>query len=191
MNRREFLAFTAALGIARPAMAAPRPYRLDRENSTVGFSYILNGQRLNGRMPVKSASVIVDVDQPSRSQVEAVLNAARANAGPFYATSAMKSAAVLDTDNFPEIRFVTKTIENKLNGARVKGEITIRGVTRPIELNATLFRQRGTEEGDRRKLSFLLNGQINRNDFGASGFPKLVGPSIVLNILTRVDLAEA
>jgi polyisoprenoid-binding protein YceI len=190
MDRRNFLILAAAIGLAKPALAAPRPYRLDRENSTVGFSYQLNGQRLTGRMPIKSASILVDVDRPSRSRIEAILNAARANAGPFYATAAMKSAAVLDTDNYPEIRFVSKSIEDKLDGARIKGEITIRGVTRPVELDATVFRQRGTEAGDRRKLSILMSGRVNRNDFGASGFSNLVAPSIVLNILTRIDLDD-
>ena len=191
MDRRTFILLAAAVGIAKPAFAAPRRYRLDKENSTVGFSYQLNGQRLNGRMPVKSATITVDVDRPSRSRVEAVLDAARANAGPFYATSAMKSRSVLDTDTYPEIRFVSQRIENKLNGARVTGEMTIRDITRPVELSATLFRQRGTEEGDRRRLSILLAGRINRNDFGAGGFPKLVAPSIVLNVLTRIDLDES
>jgi polyisoprenoid-binding protein YceI len=190
MDRRSFLIFTAAIGLAKPAIAAPRPYRLDRENSTVGFSYQLNGQRLNGRMPIKSASILMDVDRPSRSRVEAVLNVAKANAGPFYATSAMKSASVLDTDNYPEIRFVSKSIEDKRSGARVIGDVTIRDITQSIELSATLFRQRGTEVGDRRKLSFLMTGRINRHDFGASGFPNLVAPSIVLNILTRIELDD-
>ncbi len=191
MDRRTFIALATAFGVASPVAAAPRPYRLDQKNSTVGFSYQLNGRRVNGRMPVKSATIVVDVDQPSRSQVAAVIDATRANAGPFYATSAMKSTSVLDTQNYPEIRFVSRSIENKLNGARVNGEITIRDITRPIALNATLFRQRGTEAGDRRKLSILLSGQINRNDFGASGFSKLVAPSIVLNILTRIELSES
>jgi len=190
MDRRTFLTLAAAIGFAKPALAAPRRYRLDRKNSMVSFSYQLNGQRVNGRMPVKSASILVDVDRPSRSRVEAVLDAARANAGPFYATEAMKSSSVLDTDNFPEILFVSKSIENKLNGARVKAEITIRDITRPVDLSATLFRQRGTEAGDRRKLSILLTGRIDRNDFGAGGFSNLVAPSIVLNILTRIDLDE-
>ena len=188
MDRRTFLVIAAAFGIAQPARAAPRPYRLDQKTSKVGFSYQLNGQRITGRIPVKSASILLDVDRPSRSKVEAVVDVARANAGPFYATSAMKSAAVLDTDNFPEIRFVSKRIENKINGARIDGEITIRGVTRPIALSATVFRQRGTEEGDRSKMSILMTGRIDRNDFGASGFSKLVAPSIVLNILTRIEL---
>ena len=147
MDRRKFLILAAAMGLAKPALAAPRPYRLDRKNSTVGFSYQLNGQRLNGRMQIKSASILVDVDRPSRSQIEAVLDVARAKAGPIYANAAMKSSAVLDTDKYPEISFVSKSIENKLNGARVKGEITIRGITQPITLNATVFRQRGTEAG--------------------------------------------
>jgi hypothetical protein len=45
----------------------------------------------------------------------------------------MHSAAVLDTANFPEIRFASRTIEAKGNDRfQVAGELTLHGVTRPV-----------------------------------------------------------
>lgn len=183
---------TAAAGLlaAPPVAAMPRRYVLDREASVVGFNYILNGGRARGRMPVKSAEIMLDVDRPEKSHVEAVLDASHADAGLFFATDAMKSESVLDTKRYPEIRFVSKDIIGSIQGARVMGDLTIRDVTRPVTLKAVVYRQRGTEAGDRRRLSILLTGKIDRREFGASGFPQFVQPWVVLNILTRITLAE-
>ena len=189
MKRRSLILAGAALAVTGPALAGADPYILEPETSVVGFTYTLNGQRLNGRMPIKSADISVDVDRPSNSRVLAVIDADRADAGPFYATAAMKSDAVLDTAHFPEIRFATRDIENKITNARVLGDLTIRGVTRPAELSATLFRQRGEAAGSREKLSILLTGRVDRRDYGATGYPNLVQPQITLNILTRINRA--
>lgn len=186
MYRRTILLAGLAALVARPALAREERYLLEPETSVVGFTYTLNGQRINGRMPVKSADILLDVERPSNSQVSAVIDAAAAKAGPFYATAAMKSREVLDTDEFPEIRFESREIENKTQNARVLGPLTIRGVTRDVELFASLFHQNGQPEGSLDKLSILLTGRVDRRDFGAGGYANLVTPLITLNILTRV-----
>lgn len=189
MDRRHFLALTGTILASRPAAAAPQPYDLDRENSTVAFTYRLNGQPLTGRMPVAAAEIVLDVDRPANSRVSAEINAARANAGPFYATQAMKSRSVLDTQRFPKITFRSEAITGTIRAAKVRGSLTIRDITRSITLDAQVFRERGTIKGDRRNLSILLTGTIDRRHFGASGFLDLVDPAIRLQILTRITLA--
>lgn len=184
--------FTAVLGtaiLATPALAEPRRYVLDRENSTVAFTYRMNGQALTGRMPVASADIMLDVDNPPNSQVSAEIDANRADAGPFYATEAMKSENVLDTTHYPLIRFRSDQVEGTVHRARVHGQLTVRDVTKPITLDTVLYRQRGTEEGDRSRLSILLTGEIDRRQFGAGGYPAIVDPVIRLQILTRITLA--
>ena len=189
MHRRTFIALAGSALAARPAFAAPRKYLLDQKNSIVGFTYQMNGNPVNGRMPVNSADIMLDVDRPSASQVSAEINAARANAGPFYATQAMKSGSVLNTSRFPTIRFQSDEITGTVQSARMTGQLTVRDITEEIELDTVLYRQRGTEKGDRRKLSILMTGQIDRRRFGAGGFPSIVAPTIRLQILTRITLA--
>ncbi|MDD9924047.1 MAG: YceI family protein [Boseongicola sp.] len=191
MDRRTLMLAGASLLVAGPAYAATRKYLLDRENSTVGFSYVLNNQRLKGRMPVTSASIDLDVDRPANSKVTAVIDASRADAGPFYATAAMKGEQVLDTRTFPTIRFESSRIQGTVRKAQIQGDLTIRDITRRVTLDATVFRQRDTEAGDRRKLSILMTGRIDRRAFGASGYRNLVAPEITLNILTRITLEGA
>jgi len=172
------------------AIAAPVPYKLEPSKSTVGFVYELNATPTKGQMPVRSANIAIDFENLSRSSVDVTVNAARAKAGLIFATQALKAPSVLNTSAHPTIRFVSKRI--RLNGgsindgAKIDGNLTIRGVTRPVTLNAALFRQRGSQSGDLSRLSFRLTGAVNRSDFGASGYPDLVKDTIKLDIVARI-----
>lgn len=165
------------------------PYRLDRAASVVAFTYQMNGRPYTGRMPVASADILLDVDRPANSRVTAEIDASRADAGPFYATEAMKSASVLDTQHYPLISFRSEKVTDIPKGARVEGPLTIKEVTRGFALDAQLYRPKGTQQGDRRVLSILMTGTLDRRQFGAGGYPAIVGPAIRLQILTRITLA--
>ena len=183
-------ALATVLLTALPAGAEPVPYRLQPDISTVGFSYVLSGEVVNGQMPVTSADIVLDFSAPENSRVAAVVSAADADAGPFFADTAMKGADVLDTDRFPTISFRSTQVTGTASGAVVDGEITIRDITRPIRLNAEFFRQRGTEAGDFSRMSVVLRGAVSRAAFGASGFATLVEDEIGITILARVSRIE-
>jgi polyisoprenoid-binding protein YceI len=175
--------------IALPALAlaAPERYRLDAANSVVGFSYSFEGAGQKGRMPVKSAEILLDLDNVPASRVAVTLDPTRAQAGFVFATEAMKGANVLDTARFPEIRFRSISVAGGLSDATVTGNLTIRDVTRPVTLSARLYRQRGTDAGERNRLVILLTGSVSRSAFGADGFPGFVGDRIELEILARIE----
>lgn len=166
--------------------AQPVPYKLDRENSQVAFRFDLGGQTVRGNMPVTAADILLDVDNLPASRASVTLSSSDAITELGFATEAMLGPRVLNTAQFPEIRFETTAIRGALSGGEVDGRLTVRGVTRPVTMQAQVFRQRGTEAGDRSRLSILLTGTINRDDFGASGFGQFVGPEIELDVLTRL-----
>ena len=168
------------------ANAAPERYVLDAARSDVGFTYSFEGTEKAGKMPVQSAVLLIDLDNVPASQVTVTLNASAARAGFIFATEVMKGPKVLDTARHPVIRFQSTSFQGDLRGATVTGNLTLRGVTHQVTLNAGLYRQRGTELGDRDNLTVLLTGTINRNEFGAVGFPDYVGPDIGLRVLARI-----
>lgn len=184
--RRLVLTFVLCLATAQ-AMAAPRQYRLDTARSSVGFTYSLNGTDTAGRMPVATADMRLDLADIAASRVDVTLDPTGARAGIFLATQAMKGPKVLATDRYPEIRFRSGRITGTLQAARVTGDLTVRGVTRRVTLNAGLYRQRGTDPADTDHLTVLLTGQIDRRDYGAGGFAGVVGPMIALRILARIE----
>lgn len=188
MHLPRFAALTAALItlLAGAAQAAPQRYALETAASRVGFTYQLQGSPAQGTMPVLAADLMLDFDRAALSRFDVTLDAAHADAGVFFATDAMRGADILDTAHFPTIRFVTTRVRPDGAGAIVEGDVTIRGVTRPVVLKAELYRQKGTETGDRRALTVVLTGAVDRRDFGATGYQGLVGDRIALKILARI-----
>ncbi len=172
--------------LVRPGWAEPQTYRLIPDASQVEFFYQLEGQNARGVMPISAADLVIDVENIAASQIAVTLNPGQARAGFVFATQAMKGAQVLDAARHPQIRFRAGRITGSIHGATIAGDVTIRGVRRPIVMRARLYRQRGTAAGDLDRLSVLLTGRLNRHAFGASGFPQMVAPTIELRILARM-----
>lgn len=171
--------------------AAPVPYVLQADRSEVGFVYRLSGAENRGTMPVSAAAIVIDFDNFGASTVDVTLNVAGARTGLIFATEALKARTVLDAAAHPTIRFRSTAVRARnpadlSAGGEIDGLLTIRGVTRPVTLQAALFRQQGTAEGDLRQLSFRISGQLRRSDFGASGYADIVDDIITLDIAARV-----
>jgi len=175
--------------------AAPVSYALQADRSDVGFVFTLSGAENRGSMPVRSAAIEIDLEQFTRSSVDVSVDVTGARTGLIFATQALKGASVLDAANHPTIRFQSTAVRpadprNLSAGGQIDGNLTIKGVTRPVTLNAALFRQAGTAEGDLTNLSFRISGQVSRSAFGATGFADIVDDIIVLDIAARVTRSE-
>ena len=114
-----------------------------------------------------------------------------ARTGLIFATQAMKSASVLDTERFPTARFratrVTLGRSGRLSeGAALDGDLTLRGITRPVRFDAALFRPPGSAPDDLSLLDIRLRGAISRTAFGAAGYPDLVADGVGLDIRARI-----
>lgn len=175
--------------IAAPLRAEPAAFILDAARSQVTFTYDFQGLPRTGTMPVKSAEILLDLADVPASAVTVTLDPGSARAGFIFATQVMRGPEVLDTATHPTITFRSTSFEGDLSGATVSGELTVRGVARPVMLEAGLYRQAGTEVDDRDNLAVLLTGTIDRNDYGASGFPGYVGPEIGLRVVAIISRA--
>lgn len=194
LNRRALLIALGSLTIGQRVVAAPRRYLLDAAASSVAFRFSLNGVPQSGSMPVKQADVQIDTDALANSRVDVWLDVAGASTGLIFATQAMIGREVLDAARFPFIRFRSRSVrlapDGRLSGgAEISGDLTLRDVTRPITLNAGLYRPPGTAPDDLRSLTVHLDGQISRSAFGASGFADLVGDTVTLDILAIIRAA--
>jgi polyisoprenoid-binding protein YceI len=187
-SRRQALLLIAA-AFAGPAAAAPRSYRLEPDGSAVGFTYRLSGSPSEGTMPVRRADLMLDFDRVSNSRAVVELDAAGTRTGFIFATEALKSATVLDTTAYPLIRFESTRIAPRGSGATVEGRVTIRDVTRPLVLEAEIYRRAGSAAGDLSRLTVVLTGTVSRSDFGASGYGDLVADRVDLRITARLRQA--
>lgn len=174
------------LVLGSPLAAAPANYVLEPTTSTVGFETDFGKDHIIGKMPITEADLTLDFDRIANCKVAVTLDASGAEASFPFAAQAMKGPKVLDTDAHPQITFESTSVKAAGKGALVAGWITIRGVKQPMVLDAEIWRQKGTAEGDLSHLSIHLTGAVMRSKFGATGWADMVGDEVRLDILARI-----
>lgn len=77
----------------------------------------------------------------------------------------LKSADFFDAETHPTMNFVSTAVEKDGDDYIVKGDLTIKGETKPVKLTAE-FGGIATDPWGNTKAGFTLSGKINRTDFG-------------------------
>lgn len=105
----------------------------------------------------------------------------------------LKSADFFDAEQYPTLDFKSTKIEGSGNEYKVTGDLTIKGVTKPVTLNAE-FSGLMTDPWGNTKVGLNLDGKINRKDFGLTYNAALetggvlVGEDVKLN--AEIQLVE-
>jgi polyisoprenoid-binding protein YceI len=187
MSRPALAALILHLALACPALAAPIAYRLDPEASTVAFETDFGPDIITGSIPLKLADLRLDFDNVANCSISVALDVTGATASFPFAAQALRGPKVLDAAAHPQMTFQSTSVAAAGDAADVTGNLTIRGVTRPVILRAEVFRPKGSAEGDRSRLSVRLTGRVNRSDFGATGWLDMVGDEVRIVITARID----
>ncbi|UKT63340.1 YceI family protein [Pedobacter mucosus] len=77
----------------------------------------------------------------------------------------LTSGDFFDAEKFPSVEFVSNSLEKDGSDYIVKGNLTIKGETKPVKLSAE-FGGIATDPWGNTKAGFTLSGKINRSDFG-------------------------
>jgi polyisoprenoid-binding protein YceI len=141
-----------------------------------------------------------DETDPASAIVEAIIDAKGLWTGEPDRDAHLRSADFLDVERHPEIRFRGGVVQRL--GAldfKVKGELTIRGVTRPAVLDvhylgrwSTPWWEGGVDKGPKIRAGFVAETTINRHDFGVSWNSPLELGGVVVGDEVRITIdAEA
>lgn len=146
----------------------PEPWHAGPRESELRFSLRrLLVTRVSGRVGHWRASCVVDLDQPGRSSIDVVIDAASITTGDAARDAYARSAEFLDVARFPEIRFRSREVRPQPGGRRLKivGDLTIRDVTREV---AVIVDDKGAASLRSRspRLVFTGRASISRHDFG-------------------------
>ncbi|MBN8630666.1 MAG: YceI family protein [Rhodobacterales bacterium] len=185
MPRPAILAFLALLAL--PAQAATIAYQIDPAASTVAFETDFGPDLITGSIPLETADLRLDFDNVANCTIEVALDVTGARASFPFAAQALKGPKVLDAREFPQMTFESVSVRRAGEAADVTGNITIRGVTRPVILRAQIFRPQGSKADDFSHLTVKLSGRVNRSDFGAAGWSDMVGDEVRILITARID----
>jgi polyisoprenoid-binding protein YceI len=142
-------------------------YEIDATHSSVHFSVrhmMLSNVR--GEFTKVSGTIQFDREKPENSSVEVVIDASSINTRDAQRDAHLKSADFLDVEKSPEMRFKSKQIEVSNGGGKIKGDLTLHGVTREITLDVEGPTPEVKDPWGKQRIGASATAKLNRKDFG-------------------------
>ncbi len=186
-------------GVAGLALAAAAPmasayaadeaavsgtYQADPGHRYITFSYLHVGySRPALRWNDWQATLEWDADDPSASSISVVIDATSIDSGVDEFDGHLNGDRFFDTANHPEITFVsTKLTKTGDNTGVMTGDLTIKGISKPVDLNVTLNRAAKDDFFKANKIGFSAVGTVKRSDYGMNYAIPAVGDEVEINI---------
>lgn len=120
--------------------------------------------------------------------VEVKIDAASINTGQSDRDDHLRSADFLDVEGHPDITFESTSIRDGAgNGFTIVGDLTIRGTTREVELEAELA-GRGTDPWGSERVAFSATTTIDRREFGLTWNQALETGGILVGEKLKISL---
>jgi polyisoprenoid-binding protein YceI len=171
--------FTGVVGAA--LSAAIETYVADPAQTSVNFTVRNVFTRVRGSFKKVDAMLQIDRQNLENSSAEAVIEIASIDTGEGKRDAHLLKPEFFDATKFPNITFAskgwTKTGENTFD---VTGDLTIRGVTKPILIKV---RSAASPSGAGQLRSvWEATAKINRHDFGVSAYDKIIGAEVDIAI---------
>ncbi|MDM7914201.1 MAG: YceI family protein [Candidatus Eisenbacteria bacterium] len=164
-------ALVAAAGLlaADPSasQAAPQAFTLDRTHSSVGFRVKHLVSIVPGRFTDFAGTLTYDEAQPENSTVEVTIQSSSVTTDtPRRDDDLRNNPGLFDVANYPSILFKSTSVKKTGDTTfDVTGDLTLRGVTKPVVLKAELLGLAPGPDGKPR-IGFTATTKINRQDYG-------------------------
>lgn len=149
-----------------PAASATAAWKLDPTHTTVEFSARhMMFTTVKGRFSELDGTIAVHGESPTSAVVKATMKAASIDTRTEQRDAHLRSADFLDTDKFPDVTFESTTITGGKDTFAMTGNLTIRGVTKPVTLDVS-YEGAGTDPWGNERMGFVADGKIDRREFG-------------------------
>jgi polyisoprenoid-binding protein YceI len=175
----------ATLGFAlmsAPAFAAPVAYKIDSSHTSVVFNYAHAGglSHMNGKFMNAVGTVTLDEAAPANSKLEVSFDINGVNTGVPALDAHLKTADFFDAAQFPTATFKSTKVEvTGKDTAKVTGDLTLHGVTKPVPLKINSFKCITHPMLKREVCGADASAELNRSDFGVDYGVNMTGSPMV------------
>jgi len=176
-----------ALLLIAAAPPATLNYRVDPAASDVAakVSFLGIGSH-TANFPSVSGTVALSPTAMDYIHLSVRIDARQLKAGDTLTTNRLKEKDFFDVANYPSISFAGKalTMTGPTTGT-IKGDLTARGVTKPVALAVT-FSAPPVRTTGHEPIGLIGTATINRRDFGMTAYSLIVGKKVAIKIRTRL-----
>ncbi len=166
----------------------PGTFSFDPTHTVVGATARhLMVSKVRGRFADVTGSIVV-AESPLDSAVEVVIKAASIDTGVADRDNHLRNADFLDVENYPELTFKSTRVV-KQNGAEfvLAGDLTIRGVTREVELEVEYHGVTNSPWGQQ-VIGFSATTELDREDFGMTWNAALEAGGVVVGKKLKIEI---
>lgn len=177
-------AIALAAAVATPVMAAPATYVLDGAHSFPRFSYSHFGYSTQlSRFDKTTGKVVFDKDAKTGS-VDIVIDTKSVDTGYPLFNEHIQGEDFLDTAKYPTATFKsTKVVFEGDKPVSVEGNLTLKGVTKPVTLTVTSFQAMPHPMMKKDAIGANAFTVVKRSEFNAGKYAPYVGDDV------RIDIA--
>jgi polyisoprenoid-binding protein YceI len=148
-----------------PSGITPGLWTLDMSHSEIGFTVRHAGiSKVRGRFTDASAEAKIGQSLADAS-LHATVKTASFDSGDANRDGHVKGPDFFDVENFPEMTFRATSVEGDGEDYTLTGDLTIRGVTKPIELEVE-FTGVAVDPFGATRAGFSAEAEISRKEFG-------------------------
>jgi polyisoprenoid-binding protein YceI len=172
-------------GLTIPAAAT---YVLDPAHKRAGFvARHMMVSKVRGQFADATATIIV-ADNPLESTVAATIKADSIDTGQPDRDAHLRSGDFLDVAAYPTLDFRSTTVKSHSGNEFVlAGDLTIKGVTRPVEL-AVEFEGVGRSPYGQEIFGFTASTEIDREDFGLTWNVALETGGVLVGKKVKIEI---
>lgn len=160
-------------GKADPALVQAGTYSVDSGHTLVTFRVNhLGFSWYHGQFGNPSGSLVIDPKKPTEAKVDISFPIDSVSTTSEALDKHLKGADFFDAANHPAGRFTSTAIQVSGQTATITGNLTLKGVTRPVTLQAQYIGAGPSPMGGKLNIGFSAKTKIKRSDFGISyGIP--------------------
>lgn len=176
----------ASAPAAEPVPAAPITWQIDASHSEVSFRIRHLVSRVRGGFNDFSGSIVADPANLSTGTVQVEIKTASIDTNNERRDNHLRSGDFFDAPTHPTITFRSTRVEANGRDLKVHGNLTMRGVTRPVVLEGRMLDVGGV--AGKRRIGFEASTTINRMDYGVTWNRAAEGGGAVLGDDVEITL---
>lgn len=203
MLRKVFIAAVAASLIAVPAVAqapaglpgkaeasrvAAGTYKVDANHTQVLWEVDHMGfTPLWGLFGETSGSLTLDPAKPNAAQVTIEIPLTGLTVSSVGFGKHLRTADLFDAEKFPTAKFVSTSVKASGDKAVITGDLTVKGVTKPVTLDARFYGAGANPMSKAQTVGFTATAKIKRSDFNLGLAVPVVSDEVDLKIVAAFE----
>lgn len=187
MKLKEWLVGVSLLAASGLASAATVDYKIDPTHTATVFSWNhLGFSTPSANFTDIQGTISVNNEHPEQSSVSVNIPVKSINTNVAIFDTKLQEAEWFNAAKYPNIRFKSTKVETSDNkNFKISGELSIKGITQPVVLNAVLNQQAQHPMLKVPAIGFNASTTIKRSDFNIAAYAPAVSDMVEIQITTE------